>query len=280
MNRKRSALGSVIVLATLGTAHAESRSKLFPLSSSGLPKSMKGTPGELTRVLSRSLGAEATTVPIEDAAALMECSLVERSCLEAIAKSVGVKTILFGRIERDDGVVVVKLTTFDTTQGRETQRTIEISGDTAEAMGESLRDKLEVKPVEPLPTPRTIDLPLPPPPAPSGVTPATWGMVIGGGVTLGVGLGFLVSANSLRVKVATAPTETRTEIERLVAMETAGRTRMQIGAGLTALGGVVTTIGVIRMVVQKRQSPEESRLRVDVVPDAGGASVVFSMGWK
>lgn len=278
MNRKRSALGSVIVLATLGTAHAESRSKLFPLGSSGLPRSMKGTPGELTRVLSRSLGVEATTVPIEDAAELMECSLADRTCLEAIAKSVGVPTILFGRLERDHGTLVVKLTTFDTRRG-ESQRTFELTGDTAEALGESLRDKLEVKPVEP--APRTIDvLPPPPPPKHSGVTPATWGLVIGGGVTLGVGLGFLVSANSLRVKVATAPTETRTDIERLVALETAGRTRMQIGAGLTALGGVITTIGVVRMVVQKRRSPEESRLQVELVPESGGASVWFSMGWR
>ena len=241
---------------------------------------MKGAPGELTRVLSRSLGAEATTVPIEDAAALLECSLVERSCLEAIAKSVGVKTILFGRIDRDDGVVVVKLTTFETTQKRESQRTFELSGDTAEAMGDSLRDKLEVKPVEPPAPTRTLDV-LPPTPAATGggVTPATWGMVIGGGATLGVGLGFLVSANSLRAKVATAPTETRTDISRLVAMENAGRARMQLGAGLTALGGVITTIGVVRMIVQnKRARPEEPRL--EVVPEAGGASVVFSMGWK
>ncbi len=269
-----------LILALASTAHAESRSKLFPLSSSGLPRSMKGAPGELTRVLSRSLGAEATTVPIEDAAALLECSLVERSCLEAIAKSVGVKTILFGRIDRDDGVVVVKLTTFETTQKRESQRTFELSGDTAEAMGDSLRDKLEVKPVEPPAPTRTLDV-LPPTPAATGggVTPATWGMVIGGGATLGVGLGFLVSANSLRAKVATAPTETRTDISRLVAMENAGRARMQLGAGLTALGGVITTIGVVRMIVQKRRArPEEPRL--EVVPEAGGASVVFSMGWK
>lgn len=272
------ALGSVIVLATLGTAHAESRAKLFPLSSSGLPRSMKGTPGELTRVLSRSLGAEATTVPIEDAAELMECSLADRACLEAIAKSVGVKTILFGRLERDRGTIVVKLTTFDTSKG-ESQRTFELAGDTAEALGESLRDKLEVKPVEPPPTTRTIDVLPPPPPPARGVTPATWGMVIGGGVTLGVGLGLLVSANSLRVEVATAPTETRADIDRLVALETAGRMRMQIGAGLTALGGLVTTIGVVRMVVQKRRTrPDEPRL--EVIPEAGGASVWFSMGWK
>jgi len=274
---KRSALGSVLVLATLGTAHADSRSKLFPLSSSGLPRSMKGTPGELTRVLSRSLGAEAATVPIEDAAELMECSLADRSCLEAIAKSVGVTTILFGRLERDRGAIVVTLTTFDTGKG-ESQRTFELTGDTAEALGEALRDKLEVKSV-PRPTTPPLDVLPPPPPPQTGVTPATWGMVIGGGVTLGVGLGFLVSANSLRVQVATAPTQTRTEIERLVALETAGRTRMQIGAGLTALGGVVSAIGIVRMVAQKRRAHAEEP-RLDVVPEAGGASVWFSMGWR
>lgn len=274
--KRSSALASVIVLAALGTAHAES--KLFPLGASGLPKSMKAMPGELTRVLASSLGAETTKVAIEDAAALLECSLADRTCLEAIAKEVGVKTILFGRIERDRGVVVVTVTTFDTGKG-ESRRVFELSGDTTEAMSDSLRQALEIKPVE-KPVTRTIDVTPTPAPAPTGgVTTATWGMVIGGGVTLGVGLGFLVSANSLRAKVATAPTETRTDIERLVALETAGKQRMQIGAGLSAIGGLVTTIGIVRMVVQKRSArPDEPRL--DVIPEAGGATVRFSMGWK
>lgn len=274
--KRSSALASVIVLAAFGTAHAES--KLFPLGASGLPKSMKAMPGELTRVLASSLGAETTKVAIEDAAALLECSLADRTCLEAIAKEVGVKTILFGRIERDRGVVVVTVTTFDTSKG-ESKRVFELSGDTTEAMGDSLRQALEIKPVEKSPVTRTIDPTPTPVPSGGGVTTATWGMVIGGGVTLGVGLGFLVSANSLRAKVATAPTETRTDIERLVALETAGKQRMQIGAGLSAIGGLVTTIGIVRMVVQKR-STRADEPRLDVIPEAGGATVRFSMGWK
>lgn len=274
----RSALVTALVLYA-GTAHADSRSKLFPLSGSGLPKSLKAAPGELTRVLSRSLGAEAATVPIEDAAALMECSLTDADCLEAIAKSVGVKTILFGRIERDRDGITVKVTTFTIGKG-ETQASYAITGDSAEAMSDSLRDKLEPKEEPPPPPTRTIDpTPVPPTEPSAGVTSGTWGLVIGGGATTAVGLGFLVSANSLGAQVRRAPTQTREQIERLVALETAGRQRMQIGAGLTAIGGVVTTVGLIRMVVQKRKArPDEPRL--DVVPESGGASVMFTMGFK
>jgi len=238
---------------------------------------MKTASGELTRVVARSLGAETTTVPIEDAAELMECSLVDRKCLEAITRSVGVKTIVFGRIERGDDGTVVKLTTFDVGKG-ESQRSIEITGDTVDAMGDSLRDALDAKPAPTALPPRVIEAPLPAQPS-GGVTTGTWAMIVGGGGTLAVGVGFVVSANKLQRQVQQAPTATRTDIQNLVALETAGRQRMQIGSVLAAVGGVVTTIGVIRMVVQKRRArPDEPRL--DVVPESGGASVVFSMGWR
>ncbi len=278
---KVAAVATAIVLCTIGSAHAESRSKLFPLSSSGLPRSMKGAPAELTRVLSRSLGAESTTVPIEDAAELMECSLTDRSCLEAIAKSVGVKTIVFGRLELRRGGAVVKVTTFDLGKG-ESQRTITLTGDTTDDLGESLRDALEGKdePPPPPPKPRIIDLPAPTPPATStGPTTGTWALIVGGGITTGAGVALLVSANSLRARAARAPTETHTDVERLLAIEKAGTARTQIGYALTAAGAVATTIGVIRMVRQKRASrPEQPRL--DVMPESGGASILFTMGWR
>ena len=274
----KSAIATAIVLCAIGSAHAETRTKLFPLSSSGLPKSMKNTPAELTRVLSRSLGAEPTTVPIEDAAELMECSLTDRACLEAITKSVGVKTIVFGRLELRRGGAVVKVTTFDLGKG-DSQRTITLIGETADDLSDSLHDALDGKEEPPIKS-RVIDTPPPTPAAtPTGPTTGTWALIVGGGVTTGVGVALLVSANSLRARAARAPDETRLDLERLLAIEKAGAARTNIGYGLAATGAIVTTIGVIRLVMQKRATrPEEPRL--DLVPESGGASVRFTMGWR
>lgn len=268
-----------IVLCAVGSAHAENRTKLFPLSSSGLPKPMKSTPGELTRVLSRSLGAETTTVPIEDAAELMECSLTDRSCLEAIAKSVGVKTIVFGRLELRRGGAVVKVTTFDLGKG-DSQRTITLTGETSDDLSESLRDALDGKEEPPPTRTRVIDTPSPTPAATStGPTTGTWALIIGGAITTGAGIALRVSANGLAARAAAAPDDTLLDLQRLAAIEKAGAARTNIGYGLIGVGAVVTTIGVIRMVMQKRAvRPEEPRL--DLVPESGGASVLFTMGWQ
>jgi hypothetical protein len=279
LKRTLLAAGIVICSVAAAPARAETRSKLFPLSSQGLPKSLKAAPAKLTRVLARSFNAETTTVPIDDAAGLIGCSLSARTCLEEIASSVGVSRIVFGRVEARDEGAMVKLTTFELGKG-ESSRSIAISGTTADEMVDSLREALDVTAEKPTET-RSIEVPLvdPPPAASGGVTTGTWAMVIGGGVTAGVGIGVFVSANSLRTQVRTVPRETVEEIQHLKALEKAGRTRVQIGGALMAIGGVVGTIGVIRMIVQKKSSrPEQPRF--DVVPENGGASVRFSMEWR
>lgn len=277
-------LAAALILGFAGRAHAESRAKLFPLGSTGLPKSLRGAPAELTRVLARSLGAEAVFVPIDDAAGLIGCSLTQASCLESIASSVGVSRILFGSIEaRDDGAWMVKLTSFEVGKG-ESARSIAIDGDTADELAASLEDALETaaKPADA--KDKIVDDPPivvtdPPAVTDGDVTSGTWAMMIGGGVAAGIGAGLVLSANSLRAQVERAPTGTREEIAQLIALETAGQQRMKIGGVLMVAGGVVGTIGVIRMIVQKRSTrPEEPRF--DVVPEAGGASVRFSMGWR
>jgi hypothetical protein len=275
---KRSVLlAAALVFGFAPAAHADPRAKLFPLSSSGLPKSLKGAPAELTRVLARSLGAETTTVPIEDAAELMECSLTQNSCLEAIANSVGVTRILYGHVETGNGGVVVQLTSYEAGKG-ETAREITISGETADELATSLEDTLMKKaPVEE--PPLVVTDPPPPLASTGGVTSGTWAMVIGGGAAVGVGVGLVLSANSLRTKVERAPTETSADIAFLIGLEKAGQQRMMIGGALVAVGGVVSTIGVIRMIAQKK-SPKPEEPRFDVVPESGGASVRFSMGWR
>ncbi len=191
----------------------------------------------------------------------------------------GVSRIIFGRIEATDDGYTVKLTTFETGKG-DTQRSISISGTTADELSDSLRDAIDAAGKKPEPREIVTSLPIIPsqPEDSSGVTTGTWAMVIGGGITAGVGLGLLVSANSLRAEVARAPTATLDDVDRLVQLETAGKARVKIGGALTAVGGVVATIGVIRMIAQKKSRPEQPR--IDVVPESGGASVFFTMGWQ
>ncbi len=268
---------AALVLAT-GTAHADSRAKLFPLSSS---KSMRSSAGALTDVIARSFGAETATVTIDDAAGVLGCSLADRSCLESIADSAGVSKIVFGRVQKTDDGATVKITTFEVGKN-ESQRTFTLTGDSTDALVDSLTEALDDKVrSEKKPAPQPVDIDPPPVPEPrgSGVTTGTWAMIIGGGVTLGVGLGVVVSANSVKRELSRAPSNTAADIEYIIALEKAGKQRVQIGGAIAAVGGVVATIGVIRMVVQKRAPrPEEPRL--DVVPESGGASVLFTMGWR
>jgi hypothetical protein len=254
---------------------------LFPLSSQGLPRSLEGAPDELTRVLARSLRAETARVSIEEAAQMLDCTLDQRSCLESIASKMKVKRIIFGSVKGTDDGAMVKLTEFEIGE-RETERSIDISGETADEMADSLREAVDTDGKAKTDEKRIIleTTPVEQTPAESGgVTTGTWAMIIGGGITTGVGAALLVSANNLRAQVSRAPTGTREEIDRLRALETAGRARVQIGGAMLAVGGVVTTVGIIRAIVQKR-SPRPEEPRFDVVPESGGASVFFTMGWR
>jgi hypothetical protein len=267
---KQPLLAALLLVLATAPASADSRVKLFPLGGGGVPKSMKGAPGELSRVLARSLGAELTTVPIEDAAGLMDCNISERSCLREIARSVGVGTIVFGRLEMhgDDGEIV--LTSFDGTS--ETRKTITIAGDDVDELVASLKDKLEPRKEIPV-APPIKETPVEQPSG--GVSSGTWGMIIGGGVGIGAGLAFIASANGIKGQVNKAPTTTRDDIDRLVALEKAGKARMQIGGALMGVGGLVATIGIVRMVMQRHSKPERAVL--DVVPESGGASVFLTV---
>jgi hypothetical protein len=273
-----------IVLCLAAPARADGVTKLFPLSGSTLPRSLRAVPAELTRVLAKQFDAEVGNVPIEDAVELMECDLGARTCVERVAKSVGASKVIFGRIERRAAGMVLELSQFSAAQGL-TRRTIVLDGDTADALATSLTERLDERPKSKEPKQPIDELPpttkpLPEPvQTPGVVTTGTWAMVIGGGATVAAGAGFLLSANRLAAQVRRAPTETRADIDRLRALEQAGKSRTQIGGALMAVGGVVTTIGIVRMVMQRRESQTEKPL-IDVVPEQGGASVLFTVGWR
>lgn len=265
----------VLALAAAAPASADSKVKLFPLSGPDLPKSLRGAPDELSRVLARSLEAELATVTIDDAVGLIGCTITERSCLQEIARTTGAGTIVFGKIEMDGDAGKIVLTLFDGTDER--HRTLKIKGDDVDTLVTSLKETLDPKPTNKTPEPPTVPIDTTPIETTTGggVTSGTWSMIIGGGVAVGAGLAFVVSAQGLKRQLDKAPTETREDIDHLIALERAGKTRMQIGGVLMGVGGVVATIGVVRAIVQKNSRTE--RTVIDVVPEQGGASVFLTV---
>lgn len=268
------------------TAHAES-TKLFPLAAGNLPRTFRTAPAELTRVLAKSLDVEAAIAPIDDAAQMLDCDVMSRSCLEAIARTSKVDKIIFGRVDaRDDGVIV-KLTTFDAGSGVQ-NRKYDIDGETVDALVEALTAQLANKPTRKA---QRIDKPIEPtdppvqpttepaqPAATGKITTGTWGLIIGGAIATGAGGVFMLSANSLRGDLQKAPDATAADIQRIRAIERAGKLRMQIGGALMIGGGAVLTVGIVRAMLQRRE-PSTEKPMIDVVPEKGGASVTFTVGF-
>jgi hypothetical protein len=288
---KRPWLAIAVVLCLAGPARADGITKVFPLSHPPLPAALRTAPAELTRVLAKAFKAEIANVQIEDAAELKECNVGSERCLTVITRSVGASKIIFGRLDRrEGGGYTVSLTTFDSLEGERLADHV-IKGDSPEALATSLGEKLGEKPrvkVEE-PAPSEVDAPPPPvtvpdepidtePVARGRVTKGTWGMIIGGGIAVAAGTVFVASGRSLNADIGNAPATTLEEIRQIAALEDRARTRFRIGGALMAVGGAVATLGVIRAVMQRR-APQQEQPMVDVVPEVGGASVLFTVGW-
>jgi hypothetical protein len=289
----------VVAAVTSFTATAHADGKLYPLSGSGLPKSLRSAPAELTRVIAKSFDAETTMAPIEDAAQLLECELDTKACLESIARTAKTDKIHFGSVTPINGGVAVRVTTFTLGEGSKV-RAYSLEGENVDALADALteeltakarrtppkgKDKVKEEPVDPPETPEETpeETRLEPttepgePKATGTITNGTWGLIIGGGAGVVVGGGFLLSANSLKGEIQRQPTETRQDIDRLLALEKAGKLRTQIGGALMVAGGAALTVGIVRAMIQRREPAEKPM--IDVVPERGGASVIFTLGW-
>jgi hypothetical protein len=264
--------------------------KVFPMTGTRLTKQKSDAPAVLTRAMAKSLAAGVASFPIDDAAGLMGCDLDSMKCLVSVAKSVSATKIVFGTVQGTDRGAIIRVTTFDTAVGEDSERRFVLTGDTSVALAEQLvyvlehggNAKTKPEPTEPE-TPETTKPPIAPPdpdpPAkPTGVTNGTWAIVIGGAAVTAAGAGFLISTNSLRTELGRAPKDTIDEINHVRDIERAGKLRTNIGAGLMVAGGAITTVGIVRMILQKRESRGEHV--IDVVPEKGGASVFFTMRLK
>jgi hypothetical protein len=284
-------LGMAVVLAQ--PAEAAGNTKMFPLSGS-LPKSLRGAQAEMSVLIAKSMSAEMANVPVEDAAELKECDITSNTCLETITKSVGATRIVFGKIERKQTGIAIELTTFDLSAGEHHQKFV-LQGETSDELVSSLSKRLDRdrggsdddKPAKSK-KPKKIaskeqagdDKPPRDADQPAGtITTGTWSLIIAGGVGIVAGAGVYISANSLKDQINSAPTNNRQDIDRLLALERAGKARVAVGIGLMAVGGIVGTVGTIRAVMQ-HSAPPKDRPVIDVVPEVGGASVLFTKEWR
>ena len=279
---------TTLCIATV--AHADG--KLYTLSGSGLPRDLRTAPAELTRVFARSLEAEPMMPTIEEAAQILECELETKSCLESIARTAKTSKIMFGRVVKTDDGVVVKLTTFELGDAA-SEKSFSLEGDTVDALADALTQKLDkprrVPPPPPIQddpeAPPTKQDPLPPTPtdvdqpvAAGKISKGSWALIIGGGAATLAGGGFLLSANQLRGDLRKLPTDTLADIRRLQSVERAGKLRTQVGGALMLAGGAVMTVGIVRAAIQRRE-PSTEKPMIDVVPERGGASILFTVGW-
>lgn len=291
----RLAIATAILLAAT-TASAGRSVTVFPLSAGKLPAALAKAPQKMSDALAKLVNAELANVPIEDAAGLLDCDPEATSCLEAVSKSVKAKRIVFGAISTDsDGGIKVTVTRFDPGPDRQ-QRTFTMVSTTADGLAEELarvaaplfgKPKVEVdekppvdEPKDPLDEKDPIEDPPPKKDAPHGsITPATWGILGGGGVVTGLGVLFLVQASSIANDVRAAKHDTPDDFAKLTALEDKGSTRQKLGIALTAVGGVALVYGIYRA-ISERKAPasEASAMRITPVPIEDGAALVLTMG--
>lgn len=285
----------VVSVLSAGTAFADKAPKdlkadksedgatiVFPLSAALLKEPLTDAADVLTKTLAREMSGTVAASPIEDQVA---CDLRVDTCLRSTLKSADAGRIVFGTVTgRLRGGVIVKLTTFD--RDGEQQRRFVLTSETSEMLSRELSHDLNPDLV-PMPTNpgqpgqpstskgKTLDMPVDDDKPAGKVTSTTWGLIGGGSAALVIGAGLVISAYGVKSDVEKAPTNTRDDIIHLQELERAGSLRMKIGGVLAVAGGAVATVGIIRLVMQRRAKAPA----LDVQPEAGGASLVLTLGF-
>lgn len=275
------------LVAISSPASADKRAQVFPLSGAGLPDKLATAPAKLTKAVATSINAVVASVPIEDAAGLLECDPENSTCLAAVAKSLGVERLVFGTISAQaDGKLKVTLTRFDVGPDRQ-QQTFELAGGTADQLAtelvkasSSLFGGVTIE-EDPNPDPKPgpgLDKPVADKGVPGKITTGTWALVGGGAVLAASGLVMLVSAQSIKRDVQNAPTDSLDDIRRLRALEDKGVQRTLIGNVLVIGGGVALAAGVVRAIIQRKSTTAVvDDPIVQPVPTEGGAVIMLTV---
>ncbi len=301
---------ALLVIAIGASAAWAEATHVFPLTAPDLPRERRGTPERLTKAVADAMDAELSSVPIEDAAGLLDCDVEATSCLEAVARKLGGKQLVFGTIALAKGNRLrVTLTRFRPEGPDRQQQTYELTGE-----GESLPEEL-VRKARPLiggvamvdPRGRGGDGdrdtgggiddddgddgdddddgdPVPPvePAAPPAgtVSNGTWMMLGGGAVAFAVGIGFRLSASGIADQVAMAPRSTPEDFARLTALEDKGQFRLYVGTGLMVAGGALVIASAVRAYVQKQPPRADADGELGVLPLRGGAAFTLTWGLR
>lgn len=272
------------LVAVSSTAYADKRAQVFPLSGSGLPDKLATAPAKLTKALATSINAVVASVPIEDAAGLLECDPENSTCLAAVAKSLGVERLVFGTVNHEGGKLKVTLTRFDVGPDRQ-QQTFDLAGGSPDQLATELVKASSALfggvTIEEDPTPDPTPGPGPDKPVedkgvPGKITTGTWALVGGGAVFAAAGVVMLVSAQSIKRDVQNAPTDTLDDIRRLRALEDKGVQRTLIGNVMLIGGGAALAAGVVRAIIQRKSTVVDDPI-VQPVPTEGGAVIMLTV---
>lgn len=272
------------LVAVSSSAYADKRAQVFPLSGSGLPDKLATAPAKLTKALATSINAVVASVPIEDAAGLLECDPENSTCLAAVAKSLGVERLVFGTVNHEGGKLKVTLTRFDVGPDRQ-QQTFDLAGGSPDQLATELVKASSALfggvTIEEDPTPDPTPGPGPDKPVedkgvPGKITTGTWALVGGGAVFAAAGVVMLVSAQSIKRDVQNAPTDTLDDIRRLRALEDKGVQRTLIGNVMLIGGGAALAAGVVRAIIQRKSTVVDDPI-VQPVPTEGGAVIMLTV---
>lgn len=278
------------LIAMAASPAAAEPTQVFPLVGADLPPERRGTTERLTRAIADAFEGEVSSVPIEDAAGLLECDVEATSCLEQVSKSVGNKQLVFGTVTPGTGKVLkVTLTRFRPGPDRQ-QQTYEITGETEAYPDELVRKaaplfggnaQVDEPPDEPDAPPEEPVKGLVDEAPPGNITAGTWGLIGGGVVGVAIGIGFRVSASGIADDIAALPTpQSRADFDQLTELEDRGALHVRIGTALIAVGGIAVAAGIVRAVVQRKSPARPDERVVSLAPIAGGAAITVTWGMR
>ena len=304
MTATRRPLAAVAALAfTLGfaaTASADRSPRVFPFTGVRLDADDAAVPVAMARAIARELHAKMMAGTVEDAVAVMGCDPEQTTCLDSMMQAIPAQSIVYGTVTRNlSGKLKVIVTRYTAGEDKDQQSYVIKAQDPDRAVDELIAQSrpqfgLEVERATPVDGPRGptgpttrltgrpptgVDDPVGGPHSTSGITNGTYAMIGVGGAATVVGIGFIVSAQSIRNQVNGFEPKTRQDFVTLNALERAGAIRAGIGYGLIGGGLLLGVYGIYRAVHERepaRSDPSSTTTDLTITPTAGGAALVFS----
>ncbi len=299
------AVATVTAPASRVLADDEQSVLIVPLA--GQPEGeLADAPARLTIALEKAvanagLDGVLAQVSRDELAAVAGCAKQSLDCFLQVADTLGATSVVVGEIgPRDGGGLEITLSV-GTKGGEPRTATFAAIGADLAAVEADFETKatafLSGKQISADPVPdRTPDPIRDPIPDPIGPPPATdsgfslgrvrgysWGVAGGGLAIATAGIVFLGIADGKQSDVDGHPTDTVEDLEALADLEDEGKRYNRLGNALLVVGGIATAVGLVLVIKQGRDAPEQRQPGVSItpVPLRGGAGVVVTYdGWS